>query len=76
MQANTIADTVAPGSDEVSTNAVLMIGEMAMGAQGSLKAALDAYEAEITKTINGLDQDLKTYLGTEHVNVPPPAAWP
>ena len=76
MQAHTIANTVAPGSDEVSTNAVLQVGQMAMGSDGSLKAALDAYEAEITKTIDGLDQDLRTYLGTERVNVPPAAAWP
>ena len=75
-QANIIANTVAPGSDEVSTNAVLQIGEMAMGQAGSLKAALDAYEAEIKKTIAGLEQDLRAYLGIELVNVPPAAAWP
>lgn len=75
-QAHTIANTSAPGSDEVSTNAAQQIGQMAMGTDGSLKAALDAYEIEITKTINGLEQDLKTYLGTEQVNVPPPSVWP
>ena len=75
-QAEAIANTVPPGSDEVSTNAVVQIGQMAMGDEGSLKAALDAYETEITKTINGLHQDLKTYLDTEHLNIPPAAAWP
>jgi hypothetical protein len=75
-QAETIANTAAPGSDEVSTNAVLQIGEMAMGEDGSLKSALDAYEAEIIKTIDGLEQDLRTYIGVEHINIPPAAAWP
>jgi hypothetical protein len=75
-QAQTIANTVAPGSDEVSMNAVRQIGQMAMGADGSLKAALDAYELEIKKTIAGLEDDLRTYLGIERVNVPPAAAWP
>jgi hypothetical protein len=76
IQADSIANTVAPGSDEVSTNAVLQIGHMAMGEERSLKAALDVYEAEINKTIDGLEQDLKTYLGTEHLNIPPATAWP
>jgi hypothetical protein len=75
-EAQAIAYTPAPGSDEVSRNAVLQIGQMAMGSEGSLKAALDAYELEIVKTINKLETDLKTYLGTEELNVPPAAAWP
>ncbi len=74
--AQAIAYTPAPGSDEVSRNAVLQIGEMAMGAGGSLKDALDAYELEIAKTIAKLERDLQTYLGTEEINVPPAAAWP
>lgn len=75
-EAEAIAYTPSPGSDEVSRNAVRQIGEMAMGADGSLKAALDAYELEITKTIAKLERDLLTYLGTEEINVPPAAAWP
>jgi len=75
-QAQIIANTTEPGSDEVSRNAVRQIGEMAMGTDGSLKAALDAYEIEITKTIAGLEDDLRTYLGVEQVNVPPAAVWP
>lgn len=75
-QANVIANTVAPGSDEVSRNAVQQIGQMAMGADGSLKVALDAYEREIAKTIAGLQDDLRTYLGIERVNIPSAAAWP
>lgn len=75
MQAEAIARTPSPGLDEVSTNAVRQIGHMAMGPEGSLKAALDAYEVEITKTITGLENDLKTYLGIEEINVPPAAAW-
>ena len=75
-EAQAIAYTPAPGSDEVSQNAVRQIGEMAMGSDGSLKAALDAYELEITKTIAKLERDLQTYLGTEELNVPPASAWP
>jgi hypothetical protein len=75
LQAMTITITTAPGSDGVSTNAVRQISEMAMGSEGSLKAALDAYEAEIVKTIAGLEQDLRTYLRTEALNIPPAAAW-
>lgn len=75
-QAETIANTPPPGSDEVSTNAVGQIGEMAMGDEGSLKAALDAYELEIVRTIDGLERDLQTYLGTEQINVPPASVWP
>lgn len=75
-EAQAIAYTPSPGSDEVSRNAVLQIGEMAMGSEGSLKAALDAYELEIVKTINKLERELQTYLGTEEINVPPAAAWP
>lgn len=74
-RAEFIAHTVPPGIDEVSTNAALQIGQMAMGPQGSLKAALDAYEAEITKTIAGLRTELQTYLETETINVPPPSTW-
>jgi hypothetical protein len=75
-QAQTIANTAAPGSDEVSMNVVRQIGQMAMGSDGSLKAALDAYEREIKKTIAGLENDLRTYLGIERANVPPARAWP
>lgn len=75
-EAQAIAYTPSPGSDEVSRNAVRQIGEMAMGSEGSLKAALDAYELEIVKTINKLERELQTYLGTEEINVPSAAAWP
>ncbi|HEY0639639.1 MAG TPA: hypothetical protein VGD67_18480 [Pseudonocardiaceae bacterium] len=75
-QAQAIAFTPAPGSDEVSRNAVRQIGQMAMGSEGSLKAALDAYEIEIVKTINKLEADLRAYLRTEELNVPPASVWP
>lgn len=75
-RAEWIAYTGAPGNDEVSQNAVRQIGEMAMGTQGSLRAALDAYEAEIVKTKDKLRAQLQTYLGTEQINVPPATAWP
>lgn len=75
-EAQAIAYTPSPGSDEVSRNAARQIGDMAMGSEGSLKAALDAYELEITKTIAKLERDLQLYLGTEELNVPPAAAWP
>jgi hypothetical protein len=75
-RAEWLAFTSAPGYDEVSLNAVRQIGEMAMGDQGSLRAALDAYEQEIIKTKDKLRAQLQTYLGIEQVNVPPATAWP
>jgi hypothetical protein len=75
-QAEAIASTSAPGYDEVSNNAVRQISEMAMGADGSLRVALDSYENEIVKTKEKLRAQLQTYLGMEQVNVPPASAWP
>lgn len=75
VQAEAIASTMPPGYDEISSNATSQIGQMAMGSEGSLRAALDAYEQEIVKTKDKLRVQLQTYLGTEQLNVPPAAAW-
>jgi hypothetical protein len=67
---------LAPGEDVVSVNAAEQVAKMTSGPEGSLTAALFAYQARLRETIDGLRQQLQTYHQTEEVNTPPASAVP
>ena len=65
-----LADVRAPGLDEVSAEAVRLIGEKATGDSGSLRTALQQGAEELEKAADQLEADLKNYLQVEELNIP------
>lgn len=66
----------APGDDVVSINAANQVAKMTSGPEGSLTAALFAYQGRLRETIDGLHQQLRTYHQTEELNTPPASKVP
>lgn len=71
QEAEQLANIEPPGLDKVSAEAVRIFGEMAIGPQGSLRAALEGGVAELERQADKLEADLKTYLQVEEINTPP-----
>ncbi len=67
---------LAPGEDVVSLNAANQVAKMTSGPEGSLTAALFAYQGRLRETIDGLRAQLQTYPQTEEFNTPPASAVP
>jgi len=65
-----LAKVRAPGLDEVSAEAVRLIGEKATGDSGSLRTALQKGAEELEKAADQLEADLKNYLQVEELNIP------
>lgn len=68
--------TLAPGEDVVSVNAANQVAKMTSGPEGSLTAALFAYQGRLRETTDGLRQQLRTYHQTEELNTPPASKVP
>ena len=68
--AERLAQVRAPGLDEVSAEAVRLIGEKATGSSGSLRMAMWQGAEELEKAADQLEADLKNYLQVEELNIP------
>ena len=66
----------APGEDVVSVNAANQVAKMTSGPDGSLTAALFAYQGRLRETVDGLRAQLHTYHQTEELNTPPASTVP
>jgi hypothetical protein len=67
---------LAPGEDVVSINAANQVAKMTSGPEGSLTAALFAYQGRLRETVDGLRAQLRTYHQTEELNTPPASKVP
>ena len=66
-----LANTPAPGIDGVSIYAVEQIGKWASDSgQNNLAATLRTGALQLKKLADKLEEDLKTYLQTEELNLP------
>lgn len=73
-----LANIRPPGLDVVSANAVRAFREAAVGAQGSLRSALEGAVRRFRADADELEAGLKTYLQVDEISLPPAheLAWP
>lgn len=70
-QAQDLANIRPPGLDVVSANAVRAFCEAAVGAQGSLRLALEGAVRRFRADADALEASLKTYLQVDEISLPP-----
>ena len=71
MAADTLANTSPPGTDGVSIHAVEQIGKWASDSgENNLAAILRAGALQLTILAHQLEEDLRSYLQVEEINLP------